>query len=250
MSCARPSCPRRPRTAGSCSPSSSCGSWPRPRTRSAFWRRATIGAVAPALAVFVWASTLGTDALATRTTAGFLVAALLFLLVQHQSLVGRGRTSFSGRRVRAGTTVMTLGALAGAVAVVGALVVGPRSRARTPIHSSTYVASGRATAATASSPHSPASARISSGAAGSRCSRCAHRARTTGASRRWTGTRARTAVSGRSPPRATMRCRTGSTRPSTAPCCARSSTSPASPTDGSLPRTSRCRSKEATTRSS
>jgi transglutaminase-like putative cysteine protease len=91
----------------------------------AFWRRATIGAVAPALAVFVWASTLGAHALATRTTAGFLVAALLFLLVQHQSLVGRGRTSFSGRRVRAGTTVMTLGALAGAVAVVGALVVGP-----------------------------------------------------------------------------------------------------------------------------
>ena len=91
----------------------------------AFWRRATIGAVAPALAVFVWASTLGTHALATRTTAGFLVAALLFLLVQHQSLVGRGRTSFSGRRVRAGTTVMTLGALAGAVAGVGALVVGP-----------------------------------------------------------------------------------------------------------------------------
>ena len=91
----------------------------------AFWRRATIGAVAPALALFVWAATLGTDSLATRTTAGFLVAALLFLLVQHQSLVGRGRTSFSGRRVRAGTTVMTLGALAGAVAVVGALVVGP-----------------------------------------------------------------------------------------------------------------------------
>ena len=49
----------------------------------AFWRRATIGAVAPALALFVWASTLGTDPLATRTTAGFFVAALLFLLVQH-----------------------------------------------------------------------------------------------------------------------------------------------------------------------
>jgi transglutaminase-like putative cysteine protease len=91
----------------------------------AFWHRASIGAIAPALAMFVWASTLGTDSLATRTTAGFLVAALLFLLVQQQSLVGRGRTSFSGRRVRAGTTVMTLGALAGAVAVVGALVVGP-----------------------------------------------------------------------------------------------------------------------------
>ena len=91
----------------------------------AFWRRATIGAVAPALALFVWASTLGTDSLATRTTAGFLVAGLLFLLVQHQSLVGRGRTSFSGQRVRAGATVITLGALVGAIAVVGALVVGP-----------------------------------------------------------------------------------------------------------------------------
>jgi transglutaminase-like putative cysteine protease len=91
----------------------------------AFWHRATIGAVAPALALFVWASTLGTDSLATRTTAGFLVAALLFLLLQQQSLVGRGRTPFSGRRVRAGTTAVTLGALAGAVVVVGALVVGP-----------------------------------------------------------------------------------------------------------------------------
>ena len=91
----------------------------------AFWRRATIGAVAPALALFVWASTLGADALATRTTAGFFVAALLFLLVQHQSLVGRGRAAFSGRRVRTGTSVMTLGALAGAIAVVGGLVLGP-----------------------------------------------------------------------------------------------------------------------------
>jgi transglutaminase-like putative cysteine protease len=91
----------------------------------AFWRRATIGAVAPALALFVWASTLGTDSLATRTTAGFFVAALLFLLVQHQSLVGRGRAAFSGRRVRGGTTVMTLGVFAGAVAVLGGLVLGP-----------------------------------------------------------------------------------------------------------------------------
>jgi transglutaminase-like putative cysteine protease len=91
----------------------------------AFWRRATIGAIAPALALFVWASTLGTDTLATGTTAGFFVAALLFLLVQHQSLVARGRAPFAGRRVRPGTTVMTLGALAGALAVVGGIVLGP-----------------------------------------------------------------------------------------------------------------------------
>jgi transglutaminase-like putative cysteine protease len=91
----------------------------------AFWRRATIGAVAPSLALFVWASTLGTDSLATRTTAGYFVAALLFLLVQHQSLVARGRAAFAGRRVRGGASVMTFGALAGAVAVLGGLVLGP-----------------------------------------------------------------------------------------------------------------------------
>jgi transglutaminase-like putative cysteine protease len=91
----------------------------------AFWRRATIGAVAPALALFVWASTLGTDRLATRTTAGFIVAALLFLLVQHQTLLERGRARFSGRRVRATTGVWTFGALAGGLAVLGGLVLGP-----------------------------------------------------------------------------------------------------------------------------
>ncbi|HEY4398789.1 MAG TPA: DUF3488 and transglutaminase-like domain-containing protein [Acidimicrobiia bacterium] len=91
----------------------------------AFWRRATVGAVAPALALFVWASTLGTNTLATPTTAGFFVAALLFLLVQHQSLVGTDRAAFSGRRVRPGTAVIALGALAGVIAVVGGLVLGP-----------------------------------------------------------------------------------------------------------------------------
>jgi transglutaminase-like putative cysteine protease len=91
----------------------------------AFWRRATIGAVAPALAVFVWASTLGTDALATRTTAGFVVAALLFLLVQHQALLERGRARFAGRRVRGTTGIWAFGALAGAIAVLGGLVIGP-----------------------------------------------------------------------------------------------------------------------------
>ena len=91
----------------------------------AFWRRATIGAVAPALALFVWASTLGTESLATWTTAGFIVAALLFLLVQHQTLLEQGRARFSGRRVSAVTGVWTFGAIAGALAILGGLVLGP-----------------------------------------------------------------------------------------------------------------------------
>ena len=91
----------------------------------AFWRRATIGAVAPALALFVWASTLGTDTLATSTTAGFVIAGLLFLLVQHQALLERGRARFSGRRVRGVTGIWAFAALAGALAVLGGLVLGP-----------------------------------------------------------------------------------------------------------------------------
>jgi transglutaminase-like putative cysteine protease len=91
----------------------------------AFWRRATIGAVAPALALFVWASTLGADALATATTAGFIVTALLFVLVQQQALLERGRSRFAGRRVRGMTGVWSVGAVAGALAVLGGLVVGP-----------------------------------------------------------------------------------------------------------------------------
>jgi transglutaminase-like putative cysteine protease len=91
----------------------------------AFWRRATVGAIAPALALFVWASTLGTDTLTTATTAAFVAAALLFLLVQHQALLERGRARFAGRRIRATTGVWTVAALAGAVAIVGGLVIGP-----------------------------------------------------------------------------------------------------------------------------
>ncbi|HEY3096745.1 MAG TPA: transglutaminaseTgpA domain-containing protein [Acidimicrobiia bacterium] len=91
----------------------------------AFWHRATIGAIAAPLALFVWASTLGTDTLATGTTAGFIVAALVFLFVQHQSLLERNRTRFAGRRVRGTTGIWTFGALAGAAAVLGGLVLGP-----------------------------------------------------------------------------------------------------------------------------
>jgi transglutaminase-like putative cysteine protease len=91
----------------------------------AFWHRATIGAVAAPLALFVWASTLGTDKLATATTAGFIVTAMLFLLVQHQALVERNRARFAGRRVRSTTGIWTFGALAGAAALLGGLVLGP-----------------------------------------------------------------------------------------------------------------------------
>jgi transglutaminase-like putative cysteine protease len=91
----------------------------------AFRRDATVAAVAPALALFLWASTLGSADLRLRTTIGFAAAAAVFLLLQHQALLERRRALFAGRRVGAGTGLVAAGALAGLVAVVGGAVVGP-----------------------------------------------------------------------------------------------------------------------------
>ncbi|MGH8983424.1 MAG: transglutaminase TgpA family protein [Acidimicrobiia bacterium] len=91
----------------------------------AFRRDACIAAVAPALALFIWAATLGTSELRVRTTVGFAAAAVVFLLCQHQALLERHRAWFAGRRLGTGTGLLTAGALAGVVAVVGGAVLGP-----------------------------------------------------------------------------------------------------------------------------
>jgi transglutaminase-like putative cysteine protease len=91
----------------------------------AFRRGATIAAIAPGLSLFIWASTLGTTDLRARTTIGFAGAAVVFLLLQHQALLERRRAWFAGRRLGAGSGLVTAGALAGLVAVLGGALVGP-----------------------------------------------------------------------------------------------------------------------------
>lgn len=91
----------------------------------AFRRHATAGAAAPALAMFIWAATLGGDELRLRTTVGFAAAALVFLLVQQQAVLERGRARFVGRRIGTGSGVLSLGVIVGAAAVLGGLVLGP-----------------------------------------------------------------------------------------------------------------------------
>ena len=91
----------------------------------AFRRDGTIGAIAPALALFVWSSSLGTGELRGRTTLTLAAAATLFLLCQHQALLEQRRARFAGRRLGSGTGLLGVGAVVGALAVVGGAVLGP-----------------------------------------------------------------------------------------------------------------------------
>jgi transglutaminase-like putative cysteine protease len=91
----------------------------------AFQRDASIGAVMPALVLFVVTAALGTDAGRLRWTLAFAVAAVIFLLLQHQALLERGRARFAGPRVGPGTGFVVAGIAAGLTAVLGGMVVAP-----------------------------------------------------------------------------------------------------------------------------
>ncbi len=91
----------------------------------AFHRDATVAAVAPPLALFLWAATLGADELQLRTTIGFMAAAAIFLLLQHQALLEHRRARFAGRSLGTGTGLVATGMVAGVAAVVGGVVIGP-----------------------------------------------------------------------------------------------------------------------------
>ena len=58
----------------------------------AFRREAVLGAVAPALVLFVWAVTLGTEEHAAASAVGFGAAAGAFLMVQNVAVLDRGRS--------------------------------------------------------------------------------------------------------------------------------------------------------------
>lgn len=90
----------------------------------AFWRRAPIAALAPALALFIWTAALGTDTSATLSTLAFAAASLAFLLLAQQAALVSGRARFAGRNLGAGTGLVGVGALLGTVALIGGLIVG------------------------------------------------------------------------------------------------------------------------------
>lgn len=90
----------------------------------AFWRRAAIAAVAPALALFIWTAALGTDSSGTLSTLAFATAALAYLLLAQQAAMTSGRTRFAGRQLGVGTGLVGVGTLLGAIALVAGLLVG------------------------------------------------------------------------------------------------------------------------------
>ena len=63
----------------------------------AFRRNTVLAATAPALVLFVWASTLGTSDHFTATVAAFVAATAAFLLVQNLAVLDRGRSWFVSR---------------------------------------------------------------------------------------------------------------------------------------------------------
>lgn len=92
--------------------------------RLAFSHDASIGALVPALLAFVVASTVGTPGLRTVTTLAFAAASAVFLMVQHEALLERRRTWFTGRQL-AGSAALGAGITAGVVAIVVGLVLAP-----------------------------------------------------------------------------------------------------------------------------
>ncbi len=90
----------------------------------AFVRRAVLGALAPALVLFVWSSTLGTKDDWELSVAAFAVLSGCFLYAQNLALLDRRRSWLVTRgATRAPSLVPT--AVVAVVAVLGALVLAP-----------------------------------------------------------------------------------------------------------------------------
>ena len=90
----------------------------------AFVRRAVLGALAPALVLFVWSSTLGTKDDWELSAAAFLVLSGCFLYAQNLALLDRRRSWLVTRgATRAPSVVPT--AVVAVVAVVAAIVLAP-----------------------------------------------------------------------------------------------------------------------------
>jgi len=93
---------------------------------AAFRMRTAFEACAPSLALFVFAAVLGAKSHRGLAVAGFATACLVFLIVQRANLDGASTSWFGGRDRGALPSLLSTGALLGAVAVLGALVLGPK----------------------------------------------------------------------------------------------------------------------------
>jgi hypothetical protein len=90
----------------------------------AFRRNATLAAVAPALVLFVWSSTLGTSDHQTLTVSAFAVAAGAFLMVQNIAVLDRRRSWLMSNRPARGHWLAPAVVL-GLVALLVGLVLAP-----------------------------------------------------------------------------------------------------------------------------
>lgn len=91
----------------------------------AFWRHASIGALAPGAVVLIWIIALGEHAGRWVTVAAFGVAAVLFLALQHQALLSRRRTRLGDRRVLDAPSLVVLALVVGAGAVMAGVASAP-----------------------------------------------------------------------------------------------------------------------------
>lgn len=92
---------------------------------AAFRMRTAFEACAPALALFLFAAVLGAKSHRGVAVASFAAAALVFLIVQRANLDGTQTAWFGGRDRGALPSLLATGAVLGAAAVVGALVLSP-----------------------------------------------------------------------------------------------------------------------------
>ena len=93
---------------------------------AAFRMRTSFEACAPGLALFVFAAALGAKSHRGLAVAGFAAAVLVFLIVQRANLEGASAAWFAGRDRGALPSLLATGAVLGSVAVLGALVMGPK----------------------------------------------------------------------------------------------------------------------------
>ena len=92
---------------------------------AAFRMRTAFEACVPGLGLFVFTSVLGAKSHRGLAVAAFALATLVFLIVQRANLEGGQTAWFGGRDRGALPSLLATGALLGAVAVVGALVLSP-----------------------------------------------------------------------------------------------------------------------------